>query len=74
MLFLQTPQKQERQVTPKNTPQKRNDDNDDDDEYGGSTDVDEKGLHQTTLLQVPLGFKSFFISFKIQSTSAGPLQ
>ncbi|XP_026228807.1 DNA repair protein XRCC1 [Anabas testudineus] len=38
-----TPQKQERQVTPKNTPQKRNDDNDDDDEYGGSTDVDEKG-------------------------------
>ncbi|XP_008300233.1 DNA repair protein XRCC1 [Stegastes partitus] len=34
-----TPQKQERQVTPKKTPQKR----DDDDEYAGSTDMDEPG-------------------------------
>lgn len=34
-----TPQKQERQVTPKKTPQK----NDEDDEYAGSTDVDEPG-------------------------------
>ncbi|MEQ2232355.1 hypothetical protein ILYODFUR_010325 [Ilyodon furcidens] len=32
-----TPQKQERQVTPKKTPEK----NDEDDEFGGSTDVDE---------------------------------
>lgn len=51
MLFLQTPQRQERQVTPKNTPQKRNDG---DDEYGGSTDVDEKGLRQPTLMKMPL--------------------
>ncbi|XP_062278312.1 DNA repair protein XRCC1 [Scomber scombrus] len=34
-----TPLKQERQVTPKKTPEKRNED----DEYGGSTDVDEPG-------------------------------
>nr|XP_033497277.1 DNA repair protein XRCC1 [Epinephelus lanceolatus] len=34
-----TPLKQERQVTPKKTPEKRNDD----DEYAGSTDVDEPG-------------------------------
>ncbi|XP_041650137.1 DNA repair protein XRCC1 [Cheilinus undulatus] len=34
-----TPQKQERQVTPKKTPEKM----DDDDEYGGSTDVDQSG-------------------------------
>lgn len=34
-----TPQKQERQVTPRKTPQKR----DEDDEYAGSTDVDEPG-------------------------------
>ncbi|KAM7383090.1 hypothetical protein PAMP_002772 [Pampus punctatissimus] len=34
-----TPQKQERQVTPKKTPEKRNED----DEYAGSTDVDEPG-------------------------------
>ncbi|XP_034553833.1 DNA repair protein XRCC1 [Notolabrus celidotus] len=34
-----TPQKQERQVTPKKTPEKR----DEDDEYGGSTDADEPG-------------------------------
>lgn len=47
MLFLQTPQKQERQVTPKKTPEKRNED----DEYAGSTDVDEPGLHQTPLIE-----------------------
>ncbi|XP_034468088.1 DNA repair protein XRCC1 isoform X1 [Hippoglossus hippoglossus] len=35
-----TPQKQERRVTPKKTPEKRSED---DDEYGGSTDVDEPG-------------------------------
>ncbi|XP_059195971.1 DNA repair protein XRCC1 isoform X2 [Centropristis striata] len=34
-----TPQKQQRQVTPKKTPEKRTED----DEYGGSTDVDEPG-------------------------------
>ncbi|KAK5620912.1 hypothetical protein CRENBAI_016783 [Crenichthys baileyi] len=34
-----TPQKQERQVTPKKTPEK----NDEDDEFGGLTDVDEPG-------------------------------
>ncbi|XP_042346692.1 DNA repair protein XRCC1 [Plectropomus leopardus] len=34
-----TPQKHERQVTPKKTPEKRNDD----DEYAGSTDVDQPG-------------------------------
>ncbi|XP_041798707.1 DNA repair protein XRCC1 [Chelmon rostratus] len=34
-----TPQKQERQVTPRKTPEKR----DEDDEYAGSTDVDEPG-------------------------------
>ncbi|XP_017279167.1 DNA repair protein XRCC1 isoform X2 [Kryptolebias marmoratus] len=34
-----TPQKQERQATPKKTPEKK----DDEDEYGGSTDVDEAG-------------------------------
>lgn len=34
-----TPRKQERQMTPKKTPQK----NDEDDEYAGSTDVDEPG-------------------------------
>ncbi|XP_028985824.1 DNA repair protein XRCC1 [Betta splendens] len=41
-----TPQKQDKKVTPKNTPQKKkkdDDDDDDDDDYGGSTDVDEKG-------------------------------
>ncbi len=47
LLFLQTPQKQEKQVTPKKTPEKRNDD----DEYAGSTDVDEPGLHPTTLIE-----------------------
>ncbi|KAG7216824.1 hypothetical protein INR49_001478 [Caranx melampygus] len=36
-----TPQKQERQVTPKKTPEKRS--KDDDDEYAGSTDLDEPG-------------------------------
>uniref|UniRef100_A0A673A479 DNA repair protein XRCC1 n=1 Tax=Sphaeramia orbicularis TaxID=375764 RepID=A0A673A479_9TELE len=35
-----TPQKQQRQVTPKKTPDKRNES----DEYAGSTDVDEPGL------------------------------
>ncbi|XP_071324506.1 DNA repair protein XRCC1 [Trachinotus anak] len=35
-----TPQKQQRQVAPKKTPEKRNED---DDEYAGSTDVDEPG-------------------------------
>ncbi|XP_029361184.1 DNA repair protein XRCC1 [Echeneis naucrates] len=39
-----TPQKREKQVAPKKTPEKKNeDDDDDDDEYGGSTDVDEPG-------------------------------
>ena len=42
MLFLQSHQKQERQATPKKTPEKR----DEDDEYAGSTDVDEPGLHE----------------------------
>lgn len=36
-VLFQTPQKRERQVTPKKTPEKR----DEGDEYGGSTDVDE---------------------------------
>lgn len=45
MLFLQTHQKQERQATPKKTPEKR----DEDDEYAGSTDVDEPGLHKLIL-------------------------
>lgn len=38
-LFLQIPQKQVKQVTPKKTPEKK----DEDDEYGASTDVDESG-------------------------------
>lgn len=50
MVSSQTPQKQERQVTPKKTPQKMKDDGDE--EYGGSTDVDEKGLRQTILMKV----------------------
>lgn len=37
---LQTPQKKEKQVTAKKTPEKE------DDEYAGSTDVDEPGWHQ----------------------------
>ncbi|XP_069559857.1 DNA repair protein XRCC1 isoform X1 [Brachyistius frenatus] len=37
-VHMKTPQKQERQVTPKKTPENR-----DDDEYAGSTDVDEPG-------------------------------
>ena len=43
VLLLQTPPKQERRVTPKKTAEKRSED---DDEYGGSTDMDEPGLHQ----------------------------
>uniref|UniRef100_A0A8C4DCR4 DNA repair protein XRCC1 n=1 Tax=Dicentrarchus labrax TaxID=13489 RepID=A0A8C4DCR4_DICLA len=39
----------DRQVTPKKTPEKRKED----DEYAGSTDVDEPGLHQTTLIGSP---------------------
>lgn len=41
LLFSQTPKKQERQTTPKKTPVKK----EEDDEYGGSTDMDEPGLH-----------------------------
>ncbi|KAM6994754.1 DNA repair protein XRCC1 isoform 2-T2 [Tautogolabrus adspersus] len=37
-MSTRTPQKQERQATPKKTPEKR-----DEDEYGGSTDLDESG-------------------------------
>lgn len=48
---LQTPQKKEKQVTAKKTPQKK----EEDDEYAGSTDVDEPGWHQT-----------FFRGIKIQ--------
>lgn len=47
MLFLQTPQKQERQVTPKKTQEKGSEDV----EYAGSTDADEPGLDQTTLIE-----------------------
>lgn len=36
-------------MTPKKTPEKQNED----DEYAGSTDVDEPGLHQTTLIESP---------------------
>lgn len=39
---LQTPQKKEKQVTAKKTPEKE----EEDDEYAGSTDVDEPGWHQ----------------------------
>lgn len=49
MLFLQTPLKKQRQVTPKKTPEKRTED----DEYAGSTDVDEPGLNQTALIESP---------------------
>lgn len=38
----QTPQKKEKQVTAKKTPEKE----EEDDEYAGSTDVDEPGWHQ----------------------------
>lgn len=48
-LSWQTPLKQRKQVTPKKTPEKRNDD----DEYAGSTDVDEPGLNLTTLIESP---------------------
>lgn len=73
MLTLQTPQKQERQVTPKKTPEKRTED----DEYAGSTDVDEPGQSQTTLIESPTVEKCIWtsnVSSKIQSTSAFPLQ
>lgn len=45
-IALQTPQKQDKKVTPKNTPQKKEEE--EEEEYGGSTDVDEKGLLQST--------------------------
>uniref|UniRef100_A0A7N8YPR6 DNA repair protein XRCC1 n=1 Tax=Mastacembelus armatus TaxID=205130 RepID=A0A7N8YPR6_9TELE len=51
MLLLQTPQKQVRQVTPKKTPEKRRNKEDEYDEYAVSTDVDEPGLHQITLMK-----------------------
>uniref|UniRef100_A0A8D3BKB1 DNA repair protein XRCC1 n=1 Tax=Scophthalmus maximus TaxID=52904 RepID=A0A8D3BKB1_SCOMX len=50
-MSTKTPQKQERQVTPNKTPERRKKD---DDEYAGSTDVDEPGLHQTTLKEAHL--------------------
>lgn len=75
MLFLQTHQKQERQATPKKTPEKR----DEDDEYAGSTDVDEPGLHKLILKLWCPTVKKKRLNFtwcldKIQSTSAIKLQ
>lgn len=54
-MFLQTPQKQERQATPKKTPEKKGEV----DEYGGSTDVDEPGK---CLIKGSITFRTVFIS------------
>jgi len=47
MPFLKTPQKQERRITPKKTPEKR----DEEDEYAGSTDVDEPSKRLMILIK-----------------------
>lgn len=75
MITLQTPEKQERQVTPKKTPEKRNED----DEYAGSTDMDEPGLHQTQFnrkchcgKQLTEGYVKFGLRFNNNIQSALP--
>lgn len=67
MLFLQPPQKQERQVTPKKAQEMKNED----DEYACSTDVDEPGLLQITLKLTETQKSIFFPlawSFKYNGT------